>query len=289
VERRQLPSGPRLMPARLVTPGSGQSGSARPIDKYGRSWDGGAPRWTDVIEFGSLAKGQGSGTRLTFEVIAAQLEFLAWRDAQLAAISLQLEQAFPTLLDDLKMQVDRASILNLVSSTISFKSSAEATIKEWGMKQLETALKRAEIDLDQALLQIAGGVNLDSDVWDQVSKALPAIAGVGLIGASVAAIPTVISFATVSTSFLAIWGTASISWPLFAIGAAGIGVATLLGSQSLRYAESKARGTLCRRLHKEAGRQVFGIGEKPDARCMLSDIQAAVVQAAQNRIQGASR
>jgi len=224
---------------------------------------------------------------LSIQAIAAQLEFLSWRDAQLAAISLQLEEAFPSLIDDLTEEVERAGVLNLVRSTISLKSTAETTIQEWGARQLEIALTRAEAELEEAILQLPGKVNLDSDVWDQVSKFLPAIAGVGLIGASVAVIPTVISFATVSTSFLAIWGTASISWPLFMLGAAGIGVATLSGSQSLKFAESKARKNLCNRLHREAGRQVFGVGEKPGARCMLSDIQAAVVQAGQNQIQGA--
>lgn len=224
---------------------------------------------------------------MSFQAIAAQLEFLAWRDAQLAAISLQLEEAFPALLVELSEQVERAGVMNLVRSTVSLKSAAETTIQHWGAEQLATALKRAEAELNEAILQLPEGVNLDSDVWDQVLKALPAIAGVSLIGASVAVIPTVISFATVSTSFLAIWGTASISWPLFMIGAAGIGLATLSGSQSLRFAEITARRKLCSRLHREAGRQVFAIGEKPGARCMLSDIQAAVAQAGRNRIQGA--
>jgi hypothetical protein len=225
---------------------------------------------------------------LSFPVIATQLEFLAWRDTQLAAISLQLEEALPTLLDDLTEQVERASIVNLVCSTIALRSSAEATIQRWSADELATALIRAEAELDQAFLQIPGRVNLDSDVWEQMTKALPAIAGVGLIGASLAAIPTVISFATVSTSVLAFWGTSAISWPLFALGAVGLGVATLTGSQSLKFAKDKARGKLCRRLHRDTGRQVFGIGEKPGARCILSDIQAAVVQAGRNRTQGAA-
>lgn len=224
---------------------------------------------------------------MNFQAIAAQLEFLAWRDAQLAAISSQLEEALLALLDELAEQVESASIVNLVRSTIALKASAEAIIQRWGADQLVKALGRAEADLDQTLLQLPGKVNLDNDVWEQVTKALPAIAGVGLIGASLAAIPTVISFATVSTSVLAFWGTAAISWPLFALGAAGIGVATLTGSQSLKFAKDKARQKLCLRLHREAGRQVFGIGEKPGDRCMLSDIQAAIVQAGRNRIQGA--
>lgn len=224
---------------------------------------------------------------LSFLAIAAQLEFLAWRDAQLAAISLQLEEAFPDLLDRLTKQVESTSIVNLVRSSIALKSSTEVIIQRWGADQLATALNRAEAELDQAILQLPGKVDLDSDVWEQVTKALPAIAGVGLIGASLAAIPTVISFATVSTSVFAFWGVTAISWPLFAAGAAGIGFATLTGSQTLKFAEKTARGKLCSRLQREAGRQVFGVGDKAGARCMLSDIQAAIVKAGQNRFQGA--
>lgn len=225
---------------------------------------------------------------MKFQAIDAQLELMAWRDAQLAAISLQLEDAYPVLLDELTEEVDRANILHLVRSTIALETVAEKAIQNWGATQLEVAIKRAEAELDHAILQLPGRVdNLDQEVWDQVSTVLPAIAGVGLIGASVAAIPTVASFATVSTSVLAFWGTASISWPLFALGAVGIGLATLIGSQSLKSAEGNARKNLCRRLHREAGRQVFGIGEKTGSRCMLNDIQAAVVQAGLHRIQGA--
>ena len=43
---------------------------------------------------------------MSFSAIAAQLEFLEWRDTQLTAISLQLEEAFPALLGDLTEQVE---------------------------------------------------------------------------------------------------------------------------------------------------------------------------------------
>lgn len=223
---------------------------------------------------------------MRFQAIAAQLDFLAWRDAQLAAISLQLEEAFPALLEELTARVEQAGVADLVRSTIALKSSAEELIQRWSAAQLETALLRAEAELDQTLLQLPDNLNLDSDVWEQITKALPALAGVGLIGASVAAIPAVISFATVSTGVLVFWGTTTISWPIVALGAAGIGVAALAGSRSLTFAMDEARARLCRRLQHEAGRQVFGIGQEPGARCILNDIQAAVVQAGQNRIEG---
>jgi len=223
---------------------------------------------------------------LKFQAIAVQLEFLAWRDAQLSVISLQLEDAFPALLDELSRKVEEAGILDLAWSTVSVGSSTEALIHKWGADQLVTAMHRAEAELTEALAQIPGGLNLDSDIWQQVSKTLPAVAGVGLIAASIAAIPTVVSFATVGTSFLAFWGTAAISWPLFAVGGLGLGIATLAGSKTLQYADSGARSSLTLRIHTEAGRRVFGTGEAPGARCILSDIQAAVVQAGQNRIKG---
>lgn len=224
---------------------------------------------------------------MNFLAVSAQLEFLAWRDAQFAAISQQLEEAFPDLLDGLSKHVGSASIVNLVRSSVALRSSTEAILQRWGADQLATSLSRAEAEMDQSILRLPGRINLDRNVWEQVTQALPAMAGVGLIGASLAAIPTVISFATVSTSIFAFWGMSAISWPLFALGAAGIGVATLTGSHSLKLAEEKAREKLCRRLHSEAGRQVFGIGDKPGARCILSDIQAAIVKAGQSRFQGA--
>jgi hypothetical protein len=225
---------------------------------------------------------------LKFPAIAAQLEFLAWRDAQLAAISLQLEEAFPALLDDLSAQVERAGIVDLVRSTLPLKSSTEAIIQQWGAKQLDAASSRAEAELEDTLLQLPGGLNLDGDIWEQVSKALPAIMGVGFIAASVAAIPAALSFATVSTSILFFWTVTTISWPLLTLGAAGIGIATLTGLTSVKSAAAKARRKLCNRAHMEAGRQVFGMGEKPGARCILSDIQAAVVKAGECRILGVS-
>lgn len=223
---------------------------------------------------------------MSFQAIAAQLEFLAWRDAQLAATSAQVEDAFASLLDDLTSQIDRAGILDLARSSVTLKSSADGVMQRWFAEQLDAARHRAEAELDYALMQMPGGVDLNGGLWEQGAKFVPAIAGVGLIAASVAAIPTVISFATVSTSVLAFWGTASISWPLFAVGAAAIGLAALTGSQSLKLAEESARTKLRERLHREAARWVFGIGNKPGTRCMLSDIQAAVIKAGENRIRG---
>lgn len=223
---------------------------------------------------------------MNLTAVDAQLEFLAWRDEQLIAISSQLEENFPALLDALKNEVEQASSWELARSTLALSSNAEKLITRWAADQLSKALSRAEAELDQTILQLPDRLSIDGDTWDQLTNALPAFAGVGLIAASVAAIPTVISFATVGTGFFAFWSTAAISWPLFALGAAVVGVASYSGSETLKYAYDSARKRLCDRVSKEAERQVFGLGQSPEERCILSDIQAAVIQAGQHRIEG---
>lgn len=205
------------------------------------------------------------------------------------AISCQLEGDFPLLLDELAVEMEQLSSLELASSTFLLTSSVEKLIKRWADRQLSKALERAEADLDETILQLPEAVCIDGDAWHQVVNALPAIAGVGLIGASVAAIPTVISFATVGTGIFAIWSTAVISWPLFALGATVIGVASYSGSETLRYAYDNARERLGERICREAERQVFGLGQSSGSRCYLSDIQAFVIQAGQKRIEEQGR
>lgn len=222
---------------------------------------------------------------MSFTAVDVQLDFLAWRDDQLIEISDQLEENFPVLLTALKDEVEQASSWELARATLALSSKAEELIKRWAADQLVVALSRAETELEQTILQLPDRLSIDGGTWDQVTNALPAFAGVGLIAASVAAIPTVISFATVGTGFLAFWSTAAISWPLFALGAAVIGVASYSGSETLKYAYDNARERLCDRVSKEAERQVFGLSQSPGARCILNDIQAAVIQAGQHRIE----
>jgi hypothetical protein len=173
-----------------------------------------------------------------------------------------------------------------VRSTINLKSSIEKTIRMWGTKQMEAALSRAQTELESTVLQLPDELRLDGDTWEQVLKALPAFAGVGFLGASIAAVPTVLSLATVGTSVFIFWAAAPIISPLFVIGVMGVFLTALLGSRSLKFAHDRARTKLILRLRREAERQVFGIGQKSGTRCMLSDIQAAVVRAGQNQIQG---
>jgi hypothetical protein len=214
----------------------------------------------------------------------AKMDFLAWRDAQMAAISTQLEDALPALIQELSEQVDAADIFTLVKAAAPFKAKADRKLQDWKEAQAHIALARAETALDSTLAAMSDEISMTSDVWDTLAKTIPAAAGFGLIAVSVAAIPTVVSFATITTSTFAIFSTATISWPLFAVGTLVIGTAAALGSTSLLKAQEKARERLKLRVIREAERSILGIGQKPGARCLLNDIQAAVLLAGQNRI-----
>lgn len=216
--------------------------------------------------------------------LQAQLEFLAWRDSQMLAISTQLEDALPDLLSDLREYVDNAGIGTLAWSSASLKKTANGALAQWSKQQTSIALERAEAELEDAITHLPPDIRLNADIWEQLSEAAPALGGVGLIALSLAAIPTVVSFATVSTSIFAFWGSAAVSWPLFAVGAVGISAATLLGSQSLTWAQQKARNNLWLRLEAEAGKQILGLSQHPTDRCLLNDIQAAVLRAGLNKI-----
>ena len=221
---------------------------------------------------------------MSFQDVALQIEVMAWRDNALTAISDQLEKNFPALVDDLTAQVDQLSISDLTSSAVSLTSTTEKMIEDWYAKQMQEACHHAKQELEKTLQNFSGELSLARNTWDQLSSALPAALGVGLIGDSVPAIPTVISLATVGSSVLAFWATSTISLPLLAVGMAGIGITSAVGAGTLKYAEGKARDFLKSKLTQESAQLVFGISENPKYRSVLHKIQAIVVQQGQERI-----
>lgn len=222
------------------------------------------------------------------QTILATLEFLAWRDEQMAAISAQLEDAYPALRAALDRMVDEGDLVSVAAATTRLRPAASKVIRTWSEEQGRIALARAAAELEDVLAAHPPDLDAGADGWTAVAAtALPAAAGVGLVAASLAAIPTVISFATVTTSSFAFFATSTVSWPLFAVGAAVLAVASFAGSTVVARAVSEARALLKRRLGETAARAVFGTGLAPDARCLLNDLQALIVRAGLNRLQEA--
>lgn len=207
---------------------------------------------------------------------------LDWRDSQMEAISEQLEDAIPDLLARLDAWVDEASRWSLALAEIGPNADQRAIVDSWSAEQTRQAVRRAEEAMTDALRalppDLTGGA-------PELATLLPAMAGVGLIAASVAALPTIISFATVTTSSLAFFSVTTVSWPLMVAGIAVAATAAAAGSTLLIRAEGDWRRRVKTRLRAWAYAQMLGLGAPRGARSFLSDLQAAIIRAGNTRME----
>ncbi len=208
------------------------------------------------------------------------LEALNWRDEQYEAIFAQLEAAFPDLLDRLANRIDHASYVDLVKSSLGLQNDIKAILKIWTEQQAGIALSRTKASLEAFLLSQAHDDGLDPERLAQLWAALPAFAGFGLAALSLAAVPTIISFATVTTSTFAIFSTTAVSWPLFAVGVSGLAVTAYFSRGLIDNGVVRLRDTLKERTKTIAAAAVFGLGAKPGKSSILEDIQKFAIDGA---------
>lgn len=215
--------------------------------------------------------------------IFAHLEFMSWRDAQLADISNQLEAEFPNLLRKIDQKIDEAGTLDLARSEVQLRTGINQVVSEWAEDQTLMAMTRTKAALSDFQYRLETEMSLDPGLQRRLVAMAPALASAGLAAASIAAVPTVLSFATVSTSVLAVFGVSYISWPLFSIGAVALGVTALASRSLFDRAVQNWRNSLRERARQKAQETIFGLGLDGSKRTVLDDIQALVIQtAAQN-------
>ncbi|WP_417808789.1 hypothetical protein [Thioclava sp.] len=212
--------------------------------------------------------------------IETRLQLLDWRDSQLEAITGQLEDAFPSLEKTIETRLSEMTTLQVARAQLSAKPLAESIISPWAAAQGLIALKRAE----ESLTAVVTEMNMESSIGDHIHTALPALAGVGVLAASVAGLPAVVSFATVTSSFLFI-STSSISVPLLLVGGVALTGLSLAGFKGLDYAKDKSRARLAARILAEAQAVIFGQGLAPNSRCLVNDLQAIVLKAGVNKLE----
>lgn len=189
-----------------------------------------------------------------------------------------MEEAYPLLLAQLAKRIDQATHLDLVRSSVSLQKDTGAIVRSWANAQAQIALQRTKAAFEDFALD----ANLDQDLQTKLRAALPALAGTGLAALSLAAIPTVISFATVTSSTFVFFTTTAVSWPLFAVGSLALVVAAFVGRGLIDRGVAGLRVTLHRRADALAASAVFGLGAKPGQRNVLEDIQALALKAAAN-------
>lgn len=130
--------------------------------------------------------------------VETSLRLIDWRNAQLDAVTTQLEEAFPQLIDAIVSHVIGLSTFEVGKAHLNPRKLAEELITPWAELQSKTASSRAEASLSSLISSLPQSDGLHT----HIQTALPAVAGVGMLAASVIGLPAVVSFATVTTTLL---------------------------------------------------------------------------------------
>ncbi len=218
---------------------------------------------------------------MTFSLsaIETQLSLLAWRDTQLSTITSQFENAWPVLERAINDHVAEMPLWKVAQAHVGITSLARDLITPWAEEQGQVAAARAEEGLAEILEALPEGSLIEHGM-----TVLPALAGAGLIAASVMAVPAVVTYATVTSVSMLVFTTSTISTPLLLVGGAAVAALSLTGSSALGHANRRTRNHLAERLKRYARATVFGDGQEPTTRCLLNDTQALVLKAGQTRL-----
>jgi hypothetical protein len=212
--------------------------------------------------------------------VETSLRLIDWRNGQLESITNQLEEAFPTLAETIASNVAKLSTFEVGKAHINPKKLAESLIAPWAEEQSSLAFTRAEASLSDLISKLPQDKNIEA----HLKSALPAIAGVGLLAASVFGLPAVVSFATVTTTSFMVFSTSAVSVPLLLAGGTVLAGMSFAGVKAVDQAKDKMRSNLIDRISSIALSAVFGYGLSSDTRCLLNDLQAAVLKAGETEL-----
>ncbi|MGI3165283.1 hypothetical protein [Pseudooceanicola sp. 200-1SW] len=216
--------------------------------------------------------------------IQNRLELTQWRHRELAAVSDQLEQAFPLLVAQIEDHVVGLSQVGVARAHMRLASAFGDILSSWTEEQRLIAVQRAEVALNA----------LEEKLGERERFHLPVDAVIGLVGkpvllaASMAAMPTLAAVATVSATSLFFFTTSTVSVPILVAGGVALAVANLSGSTVINRMGDKSRRRLAERANALAWVNVFGDPEKPDGRCLLNDLQVAVLRKAEDKLEAVS-
>lgn len=211
--------------------------------------------------------------------IETRIELIDWRDSAMASVTEQLENAFPTLIAAIEDRVRDLTTFQVAKAHADPRSLTQEMLRTWADEQSQIAFARAETELDALISNLKSEGNLGA-----VATALPAVAGVGMLAASVLALPALVTYATVTTTSFLVFSTSAVSIPVLLVGGTGLALLSLTGSKIVADTAAKARAHLASRVEAYARSAVFGTGAAPDARYLLNDLQAAILKAGQTQL-----
>jgi len=199
---------------------------------------------------------------------------IRWKQARFEEITSAVEDALPELLTNIEKTV--ASMTSIRASQAQLFSDGlwKELFEPWA---LHTA-RLVEAKMEDEIQELVASA-FEKGTLEQVLRvAPPGLAGAGLLAASFAAIPAVISLATVSTTSFFVFTTTSISWPLVAAGGAGLAVSTFAGGTGVKWLGDRNRSHLVKRLQQRARTVALGYGRTASERSLVTDLQVATLR-----------
>lgn len=212
-----------------------------------------------------------------------ELEVIRWKQARFERVTEYVEDALPDLMADIENAI--ASMSSFAASKSQF--SPEPLWKELFGPWAQKVALRVEADLESEIDALTALLSENGTGQAALRAVLPALAGVGVLTASLAAIPSVISFATVTTTSFFFLSNPVLSLPLFAVGGVGLALATLTGSKAVDRLSNRNRAYLTTRLQSRARTAALGYGLASGARCLVTDLQASTLRRLETKIEAA--
>ena len=212
--------------------------------------------------------------------VTVELDLIRWRQAQFESITGHVEDALPRLMSDIENAVTSMSSFAAVKAQTSPDPLWKDLFEPWA----QGVARRVEADLEQEIDALTASLAAKGTSQDALRSALPSLAGVGVLAASLSAIPYVVSLATVTTTSFLFISSTTFSWPIFAVGGAGLAVATFTGSKVVDRLGRRNRAYLSTRLQRRARTAALGYGLASGERCLVTDLQAFTLRSLEARM-----
>ncbi len=213
----------------------------------------------------------------------AALAMWQWRDAQLTNIAEQLEDAFPALEAQIRAMV-AATSWRQAAVSFGMQKPLTTLIDHWAAEQTQLAMTRAEAALEETIAEIEETIDLGSELQHTLASTAPFLIGGGLLALTLPAIGMAATFGVQTSTVLFFFSTSTVSFPILAAGAVGVGILGASGATVLTRYSDQAWTLLERRCLEAAFERVFGKTGGPQDKSILNAIQLLVLKAGENRL-----
>ncbi|WGW02773.1 hypothetical protein [Tropicibacter oceani] len=202
----------------------------------------------------------------------AQLELIRWKQAQFARISEQVEDALLDLMSQIETTVVSMSAFAVSKAQVRPDALWKQLFTPWAKEVAD----QVETEMQKEVNALAAALSEKGASREALHLMLPVLANASLLIGSLAAIPSLVGAATVTSSFFFI--APQISVPILALAGTGLAVGTLVGSRGVDWLQDRNRARLVTRLQRRARMAVLGHGLSAGQRSFVADLQAATLR-----------